>query len=135
MVRSQGVEAYLVRYEDKHRYPEHAPPPASKEAPSLSAMAYVEVSTDERYEIVVTLTADFDFKDSPDVRIVWDTDGRGRHRCYSAKELQETIKSKGKRSITFSSRPAMVDGELMDCGLTFTDLHIGSSSSAVYLWL
>jgi hypothetical protein len=128
MVRSQGVEAYLVRYEDKYRYPEHEPLRASNEASDPTTMAYVEVSTGERYEIIVVLTAGFDFKDCPAVRVSWKSDNDpGRRTVCSAHNVQRAIRSEGRLEQKFSARPLLVDGNWMNHGLSFADLQIGTS--------
>jgi hypothetical protein len=130
MVKSQGVEAYLVRYGDKHRYPEHAPPPAEGGVLDLSTMAYVEIVTGECYEVVVAFTADFDFKGFPDFKLVWDVDNHRRRVIYSSERVQKSIRSKGQYTHRFNSRPALVDGKWMGCGLSFADLQLGMSQFA-----
>jgi hypothetical protein len=125
MVKSQGVEAYLVRYKDNHRYPEHEPPPVMEGALDLSTTAYFEVVTGERYAVVIVLTADFDFRNFPDVQFIWVLDGQPRSAIYSSEQVQASIKSKGQHQHSFFTRPALIDGKWMRCGLLFSDLQIG----------
>jgi hypothetical protein len=132
MVKSQGVEAYLVRYEDKHRYPEHAPLPTEEGLLDLTTMAYVEIVTGERYEIVVVLTADFDFKGLPDARLVWEVDTNRRQVIYSSQKVQNSIRSEGQHKRGFSCAPAFLDGKWMKCGLSFADLQLGMSLLAAW---
>lgn len=68
MVKSQGVEVFLVRHEDKHRYPEYARPPANETVQGTSTEVYVEAITGERFAIAFVLHPEFDFRDSPDVK-------------------------------------------------------------------
>lgn len=132
MVKSQGVEAYLVRHEDNYRYPEHAPPPTSGTAPDTSAMAYVEVVTHDRYEIVIVFTAEFDFKGAHDVKITWETDNRRLYKTYSAASVRDAIDRTGQDETRVSSRPSLLEYEWsdkwVDCGLFFADLQIGTTS-------
>jgi hypothetical protein len=135
MVKSQGVEAYLVRYEDKHRYPEHAPLPTQEGVLDLFTMAYVEIVTGERYEIFVVFTADFNFKSLPDVKIIWSVDKNHCHSFLSSQKLQDSIQTKGQYERGVSCIPALVDGKWMNCGLSFADLQLGMSLLTVFLWL
>jgi hypothetical protein len=132
MVKSQGVEAYLACYEDKHRYPEHEPLPAENGVLHPSTMAYAEVITGQRYEIVVMLTADFNFEGLPDVRVLWCLDKKRGQMFFTSRHVQESIQSEGQYKLGLQHVPSLVDGKWMRCELSFADLQLGMSLLAVF---
>lgn len=127
MVKSRGVEAYLVRYDDNIRYPEHDYPAAAQEAASSSTEVYVEVVADERYAIVVILTPDFKLGKFPYVRIRWKFDQATTRTIVTAKSIRESFRSRGYFEDKFDSIPAQKEGAWKDCEMHFNGLHIGMS--------
>lgn len=131
MVKSQGVEVYLVRHEDNFRYPEYPSPPANEGSRSTLAEAYVEAFTGERYAIAFVLTPDFDFRDSPDVKLRCKF-GEGWVKIIrSAEEVRTSLCTTGSFLYTMADKPALVDGKWMRHQFSFADLHIGMFTSVL----
>lgn len=129
MVASGGVEAYLVRYHNDIRYPEHDYPASSREATSKSAEVYVEAVAGERYAIVVLLTPDFDFQQSSRVRIRWELDNSHHHALFTPRKIRASFRSKGNFYYKIEYTPVLLKGKWKMCGLNFNRrLHIGMST-------
>jgi len=125
MVKPQGVAVHLVRHEDRYQYPQYDLPSASGEDQTTSTRVYVEVTTGERYAIVFVLTHDFDFGNSPDVRLRTRFEDHWIKVIYSAVEVREALRSKGWFVHTMTDKPALVDGKWMRSKFSFADLQIG----------
>jgi len=111
MVKSQGVEVYLVRYEDNHRYPEYECPSPYEEAQHTPNEVYVEAITGERYAIAFVLTRDFNFRGSPEVKLRCRFDDIWIRVIYSADEVRKSIRSIGQFRYTMADKPGLVDGK------------------------
>lgn len=129
MVKSRGVEAYLVRYDDNVRYAEHDYPATAQEAMSTSTEVYVEAVEDERYALFVVLTPEFDFRRSPEVKIRWKLDNSARRTVLTTKEIRASFRSEGHYKYKVDAIPVQMGGRWKLCGLNFNGLHIGTSTS------
>lgn len=130
MVKSRGVEAYLVRYDDNVRYAEHDYPATAQEAMSTSTEVYVEAVEDERYAIVVVLTPDFKFGRSPYVKIRRELDYSATQVLLRVKTVQESLRSKGFFEYKYDSAPVQIEGTWKKCELNFNRLQIGMSTQS-----
>lgn len=127
MLSADMVEINLVRHEDGTCYKEHTVPPGTPKYTGNPYERYVEVGTNERFEIRVNLLPGFKFLGHPKVRVEFHVD-RGHH-------FRQTL-SKGRPrdslSPDMSHREAklkrvrrFIDGEWMSCGLIFGSLESG----------
>lgn len=132
MVKSQGVEVYIRRFDDKQRYQEYDAPKASEDASQQSAEAYVEAVTGERFAVVIVITPEFDFKGSPDVRMSWSLDKSSQNLDYSAMRVQSAISAQGSCKVVRKTTHAFVNGQWQSCRLSYTDLQLGRISHVCY---
>jgi hypothetical protein len=122
------VEVYLERCSDGVRYNEFTAPPGTPKYSGDPNEKYIEATTDERFRIVVKLRRGFDFMSSPKVRVeyyvdqgnfMWDTLSKNKSQSASSSDLSH-------REARVDWVRRFIDGEYMDCGLTFGELKSGS---------
>ena len=70
-----GVEAFVRPYKGSDAYTEYSAPLDSPFYTGDTNARYIEAITDKRFEMVVRLRPNFDFKGHSHVRILWDIDG------------------------------------------------------------
>ena len=122
------VEVYLERYSDSVRYTEYTAPPGTPKYTGDPNERYIEATTDERFRIVVRLLRGFKFMGSPKVRIefyvdqggcIWDTLSKNKSQFASPSDRSH-------RETNLDMVEQFIDGQHMDCGLTFGELRPGS---------
>jgi hypothetical protein len=130
MVEADNVEVYLVRHDDGTRYSEHAVPPGTPKYTGDPNERYVQVKTDERFEIVVRLLSGFKFLDHPKVRVEFHLD-KGHHlrQTLSRRKRPQHLSSSDRshRETNLRRIRRFINGEWMSCGLTFGSLESGMS--------
>ena len=128
MTDSDKVEVYLARYSDGVRLKEFTAPPGTLKHPVDPNESYVEATTGERFKIVVNLLPGFKFLGSPKVRVefhvdqgsyIWDTFSKVKDRSASPSDRSH-------REMSLDEIQQFIDGQHMDCGLTFGELTPGS---------
>jgi hypothetical protein len=122
------VEVYLERYSDGVRYNEYTAPPGTMNYTGDPNEKYTEATTDERFRIVVKLLRGFKFMGSPKVRVefyvdqggaIWDTLSKNKSPFASQSDRSH-------RETSLDVVEQFIDGQHMDCGLTFGELKTGS---------
>lgn len=122
------VEVYLERYSDGARYQEFTAPPGTPKYTGDPNEKYIEATTNERFRVVVKLLRGFDFMGSPKVRVeyfvdqggfIWETLSKSKRQSASPSD-----RSHWEASLCVIER--FIDGQYMDCGLTFGELKTGS---------
>jgi hypothetical protein len=127
MADSDKVEVYLARYSDGVRLNEFTAPPGTPKHTGDPNESYVEATTGERFQIVVKLLPGFKFLGSPKVRVdfyvdqgghVWGTLSKKKDRFASPSDMSH-------REYILDDIQQFIDGQHMDCGLTFGELTPG----------
>lgn len=130
MVSAGMVEVNLVRHEDGTCYKEYTVPPGTPKYTGSPNERYVEVGTDERFEIRVKLLPRFQFFGHPKVRVEFYVD-RGHYfrQTLSKGRPRDSLPSDmSHRQARLKRVRRFIGGEWMSCCLTF-----GSLESGLYL--
>lgn len=121
------IEVYLERCSDGARYNEFTALPGTPKYTGDPNEKYIEATTDERFRIVVKLRRGFDFMGSPMVRVeyfvdqgnfIWET--LSRYKSPFALPSDQSH-----RDASLEMIQQFIDGQYMDCGLTFGELKTG----------
>jgi hypothetical protein len=129
------VEVYLERHSDGGRYNEFTAPPGTLKYTGDPNEKYIQATTDERFRIVVKLLRGFKFMGSPKVRVefyvdqggaIWDTLSKNKSPFASPSDRSH-------REVSLDMIQQFIDGQHMDCGLTFGELKPGLYILAVRL--
>lgn len=114
MVKCQGIEVYIRRHSDKHRYAEYPAPQIGGEVLKPCEEAYVEATTGERFAIVVAISPEFDFTGFPDIKVSRNLDGTGRFYIISAaSDVRQEAAIGASYELTMKSDAGFVDGQWM----------------------
>jgi hypothetical protein len=127
MVEAEKVSVRIVRHSDGVTYTEYAPPSTSTEHRGSPNERYIEVSTNERYTIEVKLLRGFKFLEQPKVRINYMLDNNNTY-CGTLSRNRPADSSRSyrwHREDRFAIVGRTINGEAMECGLTFGLLESG----------
>lgn len=129
MVEADNVEVYLVRHSDGARYPEYIAPPGTAKYTGNPKERYIEAKTDERFKVVLKLKRGFNFMGHPKVRARYHVERGSGWRQTLSKRRSEGVPStdRSHREKELSAVRQFIDGQYMDCGLTFGELKSGVS--------
>lgn len=124
---SSGIEAYIRPYDSDGQYTEYEVPRGSPLYTGNKRERYIEAKTNERYEVVVLLHPEFNFKNKPAVNIRKFIDGGA---LFEGNALIEEDREPGEplEDVTRSST-VWVDGNWKSYGFVFDELRIGKQSS------
>jgi hypothetical protein len=121
------AEVYLARYSDGVRYDGFTASPETRYYTGDRNEKYLQATTDERFQIVVKLLLGFRFMGSPKVRVeyhvdqgdfIWDTLSKKKDQWASPSDRRH-------RETVLDEIEQFIDGQHMDCGLTFGELTPG----------
>jgi hypothetical protein len=126
MVEAEKVSVRVVRHSDGVPYTEYAPLTTSTEHGGSPNERYIEVSTNERYRIEVKLLRGFKFLGQPKVRVNYILDNSGYFGTLSRNRPSDSSSTNhSHREHTCSSVRRIINGQKMQCGLTFGQLESG----------
>lgn len=128
------VEVYLERYSDGVRYEGFTAPPGTPGYTGDANEKYIEATTDGRFRIVVKLRRGFDFMGSPRVRVNYYVD-QGTPTVHTLSKNRSQSASPSDRSHRERSLGVIrkfINGQYMNCGLTFGELKSGSYLPTTY---
>lgn len=131
MVQANGVEVYLQRHSPPVRYEEHATPSKAMLSTRSANEKYIEAVTDERFCLVVKLLPDFDWMHQSQTMVKIDLGpqsfGTFIFRRYPKKSDKPEDHVSPPRSAVFDVSRRFINGQEMNCALTFGKLESGTS--------
>lgn len=135
MVVSDKVEVYLERYRDDVRYREYVAPLGTPKYTGNANERYIAVGTDERFRIVVNLLPGFRFLGQTKVRVEYYVNrGDGYIQTLSKRRSKHAPTSdRSHREGCFETVTQFINGQYMNCGLTFGELKSGESHASLNL--